>query len=77
MPVSKASRERIKSSNFGLPRERKFPINTYRRAIAAVAYAKKLVRLGKLTVQERDLILKKAHQKWPSIQIAPTRGFKG
>ena len=44
MPVLKASRGRMASSSFGLPRKRKFVINTRGRAIAAVAYAKKLAR---------------------------------
>lgn len=69
----KASRERIKSKNFGLPSKKKFPINTKRRAIAAIAYSKKLARQRKITPQERDIVLRKVHKAYPEIKITPIR----
>lgn len=72
MAVLKASRERIKSENFGLPRKKKFPINTKRRAISAIAYSKKLARLRKITPQERDIVLRKVKARYPEINIRPT-----
>lgn len=74
--ILKASRERMSPSSFGLPRKRKFVINTYRRAVAAVAYAKKLARTRDITPAERDQVLRRVHRRWPSIDIAPTRGFR-
>ncbi len=69
----KAQRERIKPENFGLPRQRKFPINTKRRAVSAIAYSKKLARERKITAKERDIVLRKVHKKYPEIQITPIR----
>lgn len=74
--ILKASRERMKSSTFGLPRKKKFPLNTKKRAISAVAYSKKLARLRKITPQERDIVLRKVHQRYPDINISPIRGRK-
>ncbi len=76
MVVLKASRERIKSENFGLPRKKKFPINTKRRAISAIAYSKKLARERKITAQERDIVLRKVKSRYPEINITPIRGKK-
>lgn len=70
MTLLKAQRERIKSSNFGLPRKKKFPINTKRRAISAIAYSKKLARERKITPSERDIVLRKVHKKYPDINIS-------
>jgi hypothetical protein len=74
--ILKAQRERIKSENFGLPRKKKFPINTKQRAISAVAYAKKGARERTITAQERDIVLRKVHSKYPEINIAPIRRRK-
>ncbi len=76
MAVLKASRERIASKNFGLPRKKKFPINTKRRAISAVAYSKKLARERKITPQERDIVLRKVKARYPEINISPIRSKK-
>lgn len=64
------SRRRMKSSTFGLPRKRKFPLNTKRRAISAVAYSKKLARERNITVKERDIVLRKVKQRYPDINIS-------
>jgi hypothetical protein len=76
MVVKAGSRRRMKSSTFGLPRKRKFPLNTKKRAISAVAYAKKYAREGKITTQERDIVLRKVHERYPDIKITPIRGKK-
>lgn len=70
-------RKRMNSSSFGLPRQRKFPLTSKRQAVSAVAYAKKLARERKITPQERDIVLRKVHAKFPEIDIESTRGFKG
>jgi nucleoside-triphosphatase THEP1 len=74
--ISSSQRKRMASSSFGLPRVDKYVINTKSRAISAVAYAKKNARNGKISPTERDLILKKVHERYPSINITSTRGFK-
>lgn len=61
---------------YALPRKKKFPIDTKRRAISAVAYAKKGAREGTITPQERDIILRKVKARYPSINITPIRGKK-
>lgn len=73
--VRVGSRRRISPSNFGLPKKKKFPLNTKKRAISAIAYAKKGARKGTITPQERDIVLRKVHAKYPTIQIEKTRGF--
>lgn len=64
------SRRRMKSSTFGLPRKRKFPLNTKKRAISAIAYAIKGAREGTITPQERDIVLRKVKQRYPDINIS-------
>ena len=58
---------------YGLPRLKKFPLNTKRRAISAIAYAKKGARDKTITVAERDIVLRKVHAKYPSINITPIK----
>jgi hypothetical protein len=70
------NRERMKSTSFGLPRKRKFPLTSKRQAVSAVAYSKKLARERKITPQERDIVLRKVRAKFPSISITPIRGKK-
>ena len=69
-------RKRMKSSSFGLPRERKFPLTSKHQAVSAIAYSKKLARQRKITPKERDIVLRKVHSKFPSIEITPIRGKK-
>ena len=59
---------------YGLPREKKYPLNTRKRAISAIAYAKKNARNGELTPAKRDTILRKVHRLYPDINITPVRG---
>ena len=61
---------------YALPRKKKFPIDTKARAISAVAYSKKGVQQGTLTVKERDIVLRKVRAKYPSINISPVRKRK-
>lgn len=63
----------MKSENYGLPRKKKYPINTRKRAISAIAYSKKGAREGTITKKERDIILRKVHRKYPDINITPVR----
>ena len=74
--IKVASRRKMKPSTFGLPRKKKFPLNTKRHAVSAVAYSKKLAKQGKITARERDIVLRKVHQKWPEINITPVRKRK-
>lgn len=76
MSILVGQRRRMKSEAFGLPKKRKFPINTKGRAISAIAYSKKLVKTGDLTAKERDIVLRKVHQRYPKIKIAPIRRRK-
>jgi len=69
MSILKRQREHIKSSNFALPRKKKFPINTKKRAISAIAYAVKGLRQGTITRQEYDIIMRKIHTKYKLIKI--------
>ncbi len=69
MKPTVSGRKRMKSASFGLPRKRKFLLNTKGRAISAIAYSKKLARQHKITVKERDIVLRKVHKKYPSINI--------
>ncbi len=62
-------RKRMKSTSFGLPRKRKFPLNTKRRAVSAIAYATKGAREGTITRQERDIVIRKVKSKYPDINV--------
>lgn len=73
MSILVGQRRKMKSSTFGLPHKRKFPLNTKRRAVSAVAYSKKLAKQGKITTKERDIVLRKVHQRYPEIKISPVR----
>ncbi len=73
MSILAGQRRRMKSATFGLPRKKKFPLNTKRRAISAVAYSKKLAKQRKITAQERDIVLRKVHQRYPEINISLVR----
>jgi hypothetical protein len=61
---------------YGLPRKKKFPLNTKQRAISAIAYAVKGARDKTITVAERDIVLRKVHSKFPSINITPIKRGK-
>jgi hypothetical protein len=73
MSISVASRRKMKSTTFGLPRKRKFPLNTKRRAISAIAYSNKLAKERKITAKERDIVLRKVHERYPGINITRKR----
>jgi hypothetical protein len=61
---------------YALPRKKKFPLRNKRQAISAVAYAKKGAKERTITTKERDIVLRKVHAKYPSINITPIRGKK-
>jgi acyl-CoA reductase-like NAD-dependent aldehyde dehydrogenase len=65
-------------SIYALPRKKKFPLGSKKQAISAVAYAVKLARpeYKKITPQERDIVLRKVHSRYPSINISPIRRRK-
>jgi hypothetical protein len=71
--ISVKTRKRMKTSSFGLPKKRKFLLTNKRQGISAVAYSKKLAKERKITPQERDIVLRKVHEKFPSINITPVR----
>ena len=58
---------------YGLPRKKKFPLNTKRRAISAIAYANKGARDKTITAVERSIILRKVHRRYPEINISPIK----
>ncbi len=68
--ITSSQRKRMKSSTFALPRKRKFPLTNKWQGVSAVAYAKKLAKERKLSVKERDIVLRKVHKKFPSIKIS-------
>jgi hypothetical protein len=68
--LSTKTRKRMKSSSFALPKKRKFPLTDKRHAISAIAYSKKLAKERKLSAKERDIVLRKVHAKFPSINIS-------
>ncbi len=68
--ITEKQRQHIKSSNFGLPLKKKFPINTKRRAVSAVAYATKGARAGTITRKERDIVIRKVKSKYPDLNIS-------
>lgn len=61
---------------YALPRKKKFPIKNKRQAISAIAYSKKGAKEGTITPKERDIVLRKVHSKYPSINITPIKGRK-
>jgi hypothetical protein len=69
MTIKVSTRKRMKSSSFGLSKKRKFPLTNKRQAISAIAYSVKLARERKITPQERDIVLRKVHNRYPSIHI--------
>jgi hypothetical protein len=77
MTIKVSTRKRMKSSSFGLPKKKKFPLTNKRQAVSAIAYAVKGARAGTITPQERDIVLRKAKQKFPSISITPIRKSRG
>ena len=62
--LSYARRKRMKSSSFALPRQRKYPLDTLKRARNALA---RVAQHG--TKQEQAIVKRKVHKKWPSIDI--------
>jgi len=63
MAILKATnRNKLKSSVFGLPKERKYPMNDREHAILAKGRAKEMVKAGKLSASSAARIRAKANK---------------
>ena len=58
-----ATRNKLPSSEFGLPKSRKYPVNDPAHARAAKAYASKEEHAGKLSPSQKATIDRKADAK--------------
>jgi hypothetical protein len=58
--LNAAKRNKLKSSQFGMPRERKFPLNDRSHAANAKARATQMVNRGKLSASTAEKIKAKA-----------------
>lgn len=61
--MTQAKRSRLKASTFGLPSQRKYPINDSKHAALAKAYAKKELAKGNLSEGQYTQIVTKANRK--------------
>ena len=60
--LNAASRKKIPSSKFGLPKQRKYPMEDRKHAAVAKSYAKQEVRKGKLSPASASKIRAKANR---------------
>ena len=60
--LTSAKRKKLKSSQFGLPSEKKYPINDRSHAINAKARATQMVKKGKLSPSSAKRITTKANR---------------
>lgn len=60
--LTSATRKKIPKSNFGLPGERKYPVDTRARAINAKARATQQVKKGDLSESSEEKIDRKANK---------------
>lgn len=58
--VKTAKRKKLKKTQFALPKERKYPIDTPKRAANAKSRATQQYKKGKLTKAQRDKVHKRA-----------------
>lgn len=63
MAVSSKERRRLPKSAFALPSLRKYPINTKRRAVAALAYARRSSTAGSYSTIRRKVV-----KRYPSLK---------
>lgn len=56
-------RNSLKTSTFGLPSQRKYPVNDRKHAILAKGFAKKELGKGKLSSSQYQQIVNKANKK--------------
>lgn len=61
--LTAAKRNKLKSSSFALPSQRKYPVVDDEHAVLAKAYAKKNLKRGKLTEAQYNAIVTKANRK--------------
>jgi len=61
--LTAAKRKRIPSSEFGLPKQRKYPLNDKAHARNALARASQAAKRGKLTSADKAMIVRKAHAR--------------
>lgn len=61
--LTTAKRNKLKSSTFGLPSQRKYPVNDTKHAGLAKAYAKKQLKKGNLTESQYNQIVTTANRK--------------
>lgn len=61
--LTTAKRNKLKSSSFALPSQRKYPVNDNKHAVLAKAYAKKNLERGNLTEAQYNQIVTRANRK--------------
>ena len=61
--LTTAKRNKLKSSTFGLPGVRKYPMPDDKHAVLAKSYAKKNLNRGNLTEAQYNAIVTKANRK--------------
>lgn len=60
--LTAAKRDKLKASTFGLPKERKYPVNDPAHARNALARASQQFNAGRLSEAQRAQIVRKAHK---------------
>lgn len=60
--ITAGKRKRLPDSAFGLQKQRKYPLDTVRRAINAKARAKQQLDRGRLTRSQYNMIVKRANR---------------
>jgi len=61
--MSQRTRKSLKTSEYGLPNQEKYPVNDRKHAILAKGYAKKELNLGNLSQGQYKQIVAKANKK--------------
>jgi hypothetical protein len=61
--ITAAKRHALPKKEFGLPEQEKYPVDTKKRARAALAYASKEEHAGKLSEAQKEKIDRKAEHK--------------
>lgn len=72
--LTAAQRKRLPARVFGLPKQRKYPINDRSHAIAAKGRATEGLRRGWINRQEYSKIVRKADKKLTSTSVKRKRG---
>ena len=61
--LTSAKRDKLKALTFGLPAERKYPLNDASHARNALARASQQLKAGNITAAQHAQIVRKAHAK--------------